>query len=205
MSNNLNSREHDAPVKGVGDLRGHDRYLISIAKCLATIETDDGQIASGYVSDVSDGGCGLVVPVDQLRLPTARGVRLALGEYRLAGRIVRARTFGGQITLGIDHAAMPAEFLESVRKMGGAIRFDHRTVTIIGKLNMPVAVKAMRLIGNPETVAIDLGECSNMEMAGAGFLMLAIERGKQIVRVSSEVKHLLDMAGIKLPPIAALA
>lgn len=185
-------------MNGVGDLRRHDRYLISISKCEAAIETDDGQTAAGYVSDVSDGGCGVVVPADRLNISVARAVQLTVGEYRLAGRIVRAKTFGGTVTLGIDLVTMPVEFLEGVRKIGGAIRFDHRTVAIIGKLNMPVAVKAMRLIGNPETVAIDLGECTDMEMAGAGFLMLAVERGKQIVRVSSEVKNLLVMAGIKL-------
>jgi len=185
-----------APLGAAGELRSADRYLLSPSKFSAALEFPDGEPISGYLADVSKSGCSIVAIGRRLRLRTNEAVVVA-GEHRFAARIVRASTFGERLSIGMDVPAMPAAFLAAAAETGGAVRFDGQVIAIHGKLNMPVAAHAMRLLGRPD-VSLDLSACSGMELAGAGFLIIAAERGTEIRRMSAAVQRLLSSAGIDL-------
>jgi hypothetical protein len=178
------------------DERGADRYLISISKCQAVLTTEDGQVVSGYLNDVSAKGCCFVTKAGQLRLRVGHGATVSTGDFSFAGNIVRSRIMGTRVELGMAVQSMPADFLTSLRQVGGAIRLHGSTISIVGMLTMPVAIRAMRLIRLPEIVDIDLGQCQGMELAGAGFLIIAVERGKHIRNVPSAIEKLVRLAGI---------
>ncbi len=178
------------------DQRSDDRFLVSISKCPAAVTVEGTGTMSGYLLDVSASGCSLVI--DSCELPThTADADVQAGEHRFPGRIIRAAAFGTRLTLGIE-ASVPLKLLAEARTMGGAIRFSGKTVAVIGKLNMPVAIQAIRLMHRPDVTQLDLGECTDMEMAGAGFVLLMVERDKRIVRISAAIRRLMHDAGFDL-------
>lgn len=182
------------------DARRSDRYLISNSKYPAVLETDDGQTVPGYLSDVSTTGCMFVTPPGILKLRKHHGVAIVAGSCRMEGKAVRSSVSGTRASIGIHTGDMPADFFDRVRKVGGALRFDRRTISVINMLTMPVAVQAMRLLRQPETAVVNLRECTGLELAGAGFLVVAAERRKKIENVGDSIATLVKMAGIKLAP-----
>jgi len=178
------------------DQRSEDRFLLSISKYPAAITLESVGTLSGYLVDLSASGLSLVVGIREIPMHAA-DVDVRTGGHRFSGRIIRASAFGERLTIGIE-APVPAELLADARAMGGAIRFSGKTVAVVGKLNMPAAIQAMRLMHRPEVTQLDLGECTDMEMAGAGFVLLMVERDKRIVRISSVLRQLMHDAGLGL-------
>lgn len=178
------------------DQRSDDRFLLSMSKCPASVTLEGAETVSGCLVDVSACGCSLVV--GSREIPThAADAEVQIGEHRFPGRIIRAAAVGERLTLAIK-ACIPLELLNEARVMGGAIRFSGKTVTVVGKLNMPVAIQAMRLMHRPEVTQLDLSDCIDMEMAGAGFVLLMVERDKRIVRISDVLQRLMHDAGFDL-------
>lgn len=195
----------DSPVPAVNesknapppaDARSGDRYLISIGKCEAVLTTGDGQTASGYLNDVSTNGCCFVTRKGQLRLHVGHDASVTAGDFRFDVSIIRSKVLGTRVELGMTVPSMPADFFAGLRKVGGAIRLQGPTICVVGMLTMAVAIRAMRLIRRPDIVAIDLSRCLGMELAGAGFLIIALERGKRIENVPASIEKLVRLAGI---------
>lgn len=192
------SANASSSIQGNEDQRYDDRFLVSISKCPAAVTLEGVGTLSGYLVDVSASGCSLVI--DSREIPMhAADAEVQAGEHRFSGRIIRASAFGTRLTIGIQ-ASVPLELLAEARAMGGAIRFSGKTVAVVGKLNMPAAIQAMRLMHRPDVTQLDLGECTDMEMAGAGFVLLMVERDKRIVRMSSVIRRLMQDAGFDLDP-----
>lgn len=186
----------NSPIPRNEDQRSDDRFLLSMSKCPASVTLEDAGTLSGYLVDVSASGCSLVV--GSHKLPThAADADVEIGEHRFPGRIIRAAAVGERLTLGIQ-ASVPLGLLHEASAMGGAIRFDGRIVAIVGKLSMPGAIQAMRLMHRPEVTQLDLGDCIDMEMAGAGFVLLMVERDKRIIRISGVLQCLMRDAGFDL-------
>lgn len=183
----------------IGDrLRSADRYLISASKCEAALTTDCGQSATGYLADVSAKGCCFVTDAGQLNLRPGHEATIVAGDHRFDGRIVRSHIRGPKVDLGIEVPTMPEDFFARVRELGGAIRWNGSSMAVVGKLTMPVATQGMRLLSHPDMRRVDLGACTGMELAGAGFIQIAAERGVEIANVAANIEALVRMAGIRL-------
>lgn len=197
---------YDSPTKSKepardavgGDARSADRYLISLAKFPIRVATADGQSADGHLCDVSARGCLLSTPADALQVRPRDELVVTAGEHCMSGRVVHTSQFGARVSIGIEVAEVPPDLVESVRRVGGAIRYDRRTISIVGILAMPVAVQAMHLVREPQTTTVDLRLCEGIELAGAGFLLLARERGKTIINVNERIAPLIELAGIEV-------
>lgn len=187
------------------EARNADRYLISMSKCLAELETDDGQTASGYLTDISATGCMFVTQAGQLKLFRQHSVSIVTDGHRMPGSAVRTNVYGLRVHIGIQLDDVPETLLDRIKRIGGALRFNRGKISIVNILTMPVATKAMKLMQTPEVSTIDLANCDGMEFAGAGFLAIAADRGKAIVNVGGGIAKLVELAGITLrtEPVAA--